>query len=388
MGPVYGCDVWRVLYWNADANNGQGAYELVPGVWAFGSITEDQTGQPVGGINETADDSAEIVVCTGPNLGYSAELRLTNQAFGTVSNPNLVGQISGGDTENDDIVIDYFVSSSSASRVFVNLSATTSASQAFLGYSRADIGVTITSTGTSSYYDPNQDQINLLTSGIWGEWGIFTLAHEYGHAVQEKALGGIAALGQCPASGHSIDGAYTLGCAYTEGFADFHGVYARRDVLTHAFVSDYLIEQDTYYPGYTYDASGNRTGTSTDGSIIEGAVAAFFYDLVDGPSDPDSYTNQSDGDDDAVQYPGQYLADIVRTCSVTFGIRSRRANGVDDLAYCFERTVDPAVRNSTTYFPTRSSDSKATLETEGATEPANWSQAAIRTLWTHNLYGQ
>ncbi len=97
-------------------------------------------------------------------------------------------------------------------------------------------------------------------------------AHEHGHAVPEKALGGNAATGQCR-SPHHVDGAYNLQCAYSEGSAD-------------------------------------------DGSIIEGAVAGFLYDLLDAPDWPDSPYNTADGDDDPVTFPGSYLADLVKTCNV------------------------------------------------------------------------
>jgi len=238
--------------------------------------------------------------------------------------------------------------------------------------------VNVSGTASNSYYDPNSDQVTIQTSSVWGEWGVFTLAHEYGHAAHQRALNVIFGYGACAESGHYIDGSYNLGCAYTEGFADFHGVYTRRDALTNTFASDYNIEHNVFY-------------SSGDGSIVEGAVAAFLYDLVDGPGDPDGAANESDGDDDAVQYPGTYVATLMRTCNITydfFGFHVRSENGIDDLSYCLERQVDPAVKNSSAYFVTRPSSNEAVSASEGATEPPSWSQSAIRTLWTHNLYGQ
>lgn len=110
-------------------------------------------------------------------------------------------------------------------------------------------------------------------------------------------------------------------------------------------------------------------------NIIEGAVAAFFFDITDG-------ANESH---DHVCYPGSYVANIIETCSVLDG-GWQRADGMDHLIYCFEQEVDPTVTGSGTYFPTRSVD--PTDQEEWATEPSGWSQADVRTLWTCNLYGE
>lgn len=172
------------------------------------------------------------------------------------------------------------------------------------------------------------------------------------------------ASGSCP-SPHYLDGPHNLRCAFSEGFADYHGAATRPDLGSYIYRS--RIESNAYYPGTRYHGSD---GDPNDGSIIEGAVAAFLYDLTD-PA------NESH---DQVQYPGSYVADIIRTCKTPV----YRANGVDHLVYCFEQIVDSAISSS--YFRTRSSPPSSI--SESATEPAGWSRSAIRTLWLRNLYGQ
>ena len=371
-GPVEGCDVYHVTYWNADANGGAGAYEQLDSVYAEWDITDDQTGQVINNQGQQIGSDGEIIICTWQGVGYNGTIQLTTYAGDMVS-PNTVAFFGGGNTQQ---YYGYYelVASSSPSRVFVNLRATKAGSQGLLGYNRPSILVVIGGTTTQYFHNPVSgfEKIDLRSVDVWGEVGIFALAHEYGHAVHEMALGGLAGYGDCPESGHAINGSYNLGCAWKEGFADFHGVYTRRDALTGSYASDYAIEHNVFY-------------SSGDGSIVEGAVSAFLYDLVDGPNDPDAFDNTTDGDDDAVQYPGSYVANLMRTCWVT-ATPSHGENGIDDLTYCLERQVDPAVTGSSVYFPTRGADPWA--ESEGATEPPTWSQGAIRALWTHNLYGQ
>lgn len=259
---------------------------------------------------------------------------------------------------------------------FVTMNRTVAASRALLGRARGRIPVLLASGAANSVYYPAADEITLRagatpTSHVFGTFGTFTLAHEYGHAVQHKALGGIPSSIACP-SPHFLNGASNLGCAYAEGFADFHAVAtlgAYRNAL----------EFNDYYPGCVYDAQGTCVAAASDGSTIEGAVAAFLYDLVDAPSEWEPF--------DQTAFPGSYVADVLRTCEVgTFGIVWSRATGIDHLSYCFERAVDPGVTGSATFFASRGADPTSTRES--ATEPAGWNRTSIRRSWVRNLYGQ
>lgn len=211
---------------------------------------------------------------------------------------------------------------------------------------------------------------NASPSHVWGDWGILAAAHEYGHAVHEKALGGIPNY-SCP--DHIIDGAYNLACAMAEGSANYHGAAVRGDLASYLYRTRF--EQNYYYPGCVYSGT-TCTDTSYDGSIIEGAVAAFLYDLTD-PANEAA---------DSVEYPGSYVAAIVSTCEWYnpaledwYG-----ANGVDHYVYCLENQVDTLYASP--YFTTRGSP--PLYMRESATEPNGWDPTDIRILWLYDLFVQ
>lgn len=86
-----------------------------------------------------------------------------------------------------------------------------------------------------------------------------------------------------------------------------------------------VVSDNEWYPGNpNYSSSGADVN---DGAIIEGSVAAFFYDLTD----------PTDEAHDLVEYPGSYVADIIETCYVnTTDSGIIRADAVDHLITCFE----------------------------------------------------
>jgi len=194
-------------------------------------------------------------------------------------------------------------------------------------------------------------------SHIGGPYGDFVVAHEYGHAVHEKALGGNVASGECPDS-HYLDGAHNIRCAYSEGFANYHGAVGIES--SNVYVSNF--ENNEFYPADRGDGDPN------DGAIIEGAVAAFLWDLTD----------PSDESHDGADYPGSYVADVIKTCKTD----GSRANGVDHLIACFQRQI-PSYSG---YFDTRSSSPSSF--NESATEPGSWDRTDVKALWRKNLYGE
>jgi len=114
---------------------------------------------------------------------------------------------------------------------------------------------------------------------------------------------------------------------------------------------------------------------ATDGSIIEGAVAAFLFDLADAYSIVEPW--------DTLAFPGTYIADIVVSCKVN-GLY--RADGVDHLIFCFEQEVDSSLAISPhTYFPTRVANTYGQWNSAGT--PPGWSQSAVRATWIRDLYG-
>lgn len=222
------------------------------------------------------------------------------------------------------------------------------------------------------YYSSGDDRIATNYTRVFGEDGEFVSTHEFGHAFHYKA---IEAPGphDCTDGRHSINVPDLMGCAFVEGFADFFSIWVAGERLTTswspAFASDNALES-------------NPWRSLGDGSRIEGAVAAFLYDLVDAPGSPDSPSNSSDGDEsfDGVSFSGSYVADLIKTCSLSnpgdFAVS--KLDGIDQFIYCAERSVTatPLGVNWRSY----------TSFTEGATEPSFWSLAVIRRLWRYNLY--
>lgn len=258
-------------------------------------------------------------------------------------------------------------------------------SPAIMGYSRPRVNFWVSDQADNSYYNRGDDRIVMREQHIWARFGDGwrIVAHEYGHALHERGLGGNAG-GDCP-SPHQFDGAYNLKCAFSEGFAGFYGAFVQGDKVSLSFASDDRIEADSAFSGWRYYLNA-RLERSYDGSIIERAVAAFLYDLVDGPASPNTTANTSDGvDDDPVQFPARYISELIRTCYVSYGSLPRRANGVDELVGCMENLVDPLVWNSPVYFSTR--DGTPSGYSESATEPPGWSRTVIRNLWLRDLYG-
>jgi hypothetical protein len=218
----------------------------------------------------------------------------------------------------------------------------------------------------SSCHKPSSDQIYINDSQVGGAFGDFTVAHEYGHALHEKGLGGNGGSGQCPDE-HRISGAYNMQCAYYEGFADYHA-----NVVNFPYFG-FNLESNSYYRGcIEYDERDRCTeyASTIDGAIVEGAVASFLYDLTD-PA------NESKDD---LDYSGQYVAEIIKTCDVYNYYSWTRANGVDHLIACFENRIP----NYDFSFSTRSLE--PTNYREQATEPTGWDYFPIRKNWNKNLY--
>ena len=77
-----------------------------------------------------------------------------------------------------------------------------------------------------------------------------------------------------------------------EGFADFYSMWISGDKLTtFPFAGDHGLENNTYQGLPTNPPPGG------DGVRVESAVAAFLYDIVDGPNEPDGTANEAGGEE-------------------------------------------------------------------------------------------
>lgn len=197
-------------------------------------------------------------------------------------------------------------------------------------------------------YNTGSDVIAIDTAHVWGERGIELAAHEYGHAFHHIALGGFPdVVTDC--SFHGLPTYTSLSCAFVEGFAEYYSVVTRPDANFTLY--------DRFEVGYDLLINPNPDSTDPNdpnGSLIEGAVAAFLLDVTDPANEPH----------DAVAYPAPYLADVIETCRVGDTNRTTHADGIDHIIRCLENQVDATING---YFHTRSPVS--TSYSESATEP-------------------
>ena len=351
-----------LVYYDQDA----GSYAPIASGYIHGDYVDMQYGTHTGGwaTYTEADGYYEIPCSAGPATYFQATLDADNSGVVTLA-PASMGTYSpyaGDQCDWDDgnIIVD----NSEMARVYTNLNVTISQSRSFFGYTRNGISVVFfngTSTDVSYYYwGDDRIHINRTPSAqqVWGPFGVFTAAHEYGHALQQQALGGIPPH-SCPST-HQFNVAMDWSCAYTEGWADYHAAATRGSAGS--FFS--AIESDQALLG------------NSNGAGVEGSVAAFLFDL----SDP---ANESPHD--VMQYPGHYVAEIVKTCKTATGFGTQQANTVAGLILCFEDTFDLTTWN--TYF-SAGGGTTPYGESNTAAKPSGWSATDIRTAWKWNLFAQ
>ena len=227
---------------------------------------------------------------------------------------------------------------------------------------------------------------------LWGPWGSFVIAHEYGHHLHHTTLGGLADIPPS-CSEHAAYTAEAMGCAYNEGWADYHALRTEPDTTEVPYqyhynrASDYEnnrgIDATSGRPVYTYFREDDpENGRTLDGSLLHGEVTAFFYDLFDPMNEPH----------DPLELAVGAVLNVMRDCRVARGSDTTSATGVDHLIWCLEGEVDSAITGGADYFDARDVPD---LETRSyhpmwQNQMANtkWPKDDIRRLWFGNLYGQ
>ncbi len=220
------------------------------------------------------------------------------------------------------------------------------------GYSRGPVKWrTRAMEDAGSSYNRFYDRITFRKT-YYSAW---TAAHEYGHALHNKALGGGWDAGsKCTSRERRYNEPTDYLCAFKEGFADYAGnIGAPKDLPFGNWESQH------------YDAANGKDGT------IEANVAALFHDLIDGGTETGDLTS----------YPGKYIADVFASCWVTnsAGRRSHR-NDVSDFVWCLEKRVDPNAHAES--FPGRDTPRSVS---ESADEPDDWDADDIRSTWKKNV---
>lgn len=217
-----------------------------------------------------------------------------------------------------------------------------------------------------SQYDLDNDVILMKASEpnhIFGAFGLFTAAHEYGHAVHHRALGGINPGHAENCNPHRVPIRSSLGCALAEGFADYHAVATAGSGASWFFrIRDrrFAVVSDS---------------PQADAAQAEGPVASVLFDITDS-ADDGTETH------DRIDYPRSYVSQIMETCRNPDG----PADGMDFIVYCFEQGIREAVvyHTSPEFFFARGQN--PLFASESANEPSVWRLTDIRDVWLHNLY--
>jgi hypothetical protein len=356
----------QVLYLNQDVGN----YEPVVGAivqWqivdAFNTVT-----QSFQGITD-ANGMYDGPCVTLPGFEYA---RVTY----TLESPDVrVNGYTGSWIDDScDPSVRYSFISGTYGWIFSRFSQFIPFSRSLLNVSRGQIDVSYDASAPAdktAYYTPVNlftvgDRITMVPSSIGLDYGRFTVAHEYGHAIHEKALSGNATSGQCP-SQHFLQGFYNLACAFSEGFADFVGA-----------TSENVWSTGRFYRGIVNYTNGEFYVSGGDGAVQEAAVAALLYDLTDSPGGDNGASEPWD------QTLGERVAATIRDCRVRVGSSSpTRVRGVDDFIYCAERTIDPNIKS---LFFSRPYFARATSIWANASASQFWQQSAVRAVWRKNLF--
>lgn len=355
-----GSGLRQLVYHNPDIN----AWQPVPGVTVRWDVYDNQFGSVTGNGSAITDAGGYY---TAPCLASyeSAYGTWTMQnSYSTVEYTGYWGE-SGCDLTDQQYSL-----SSPHSWLYLYITQFAPWSHGLLSQSRGPVALWYDPNLSGAKYAPGNDRITVGVSPyIYGQFGRFTLAHEYGHALHEKALDGNAAGGQCPTT-HYLNGYYNLECAFSEGFADFMGA-ASQNVWDVGIYYQYIVD-------YT---NGPWFGAGQDGSIQEAAVAALLYDMADTPGGDGGASEPWDGVGGAYQ-----VALTIKHCRLyTSGGFTTRPRGADHFVYCAERNIDPAVRSS--FFTTRTTTYRPTSITANAGYSGDWPTPAVRPVWRKNLYG-
>lgn len=361
---------WRVRYYNQYA----GAYQPVAG--AVYSL--DACSRPL--YKFTCDDEDFTRIdggATDPNgyIYFACNYDEYQLNVSTSAGTYRFQVVNGGNAVRSDMQADCgglfeMVLPSSQSHLFLEMNRVWNGAATHFGATRSALSIEVVTSG-GSRYSPSTDRVYIETADIWGgaDRLAFTAGHEYGHAFHQKGLGGNEGSGSCP-DPHFLDAESNLQCAYSEGFANYVATAIRADLVTFSYRS--LIEADSYFPGCIQRASTYPYacyGVSYDGSVIEGAFAAFLYDITDSSAEQH----------DLMAATGSYVRDLVLSCKVQYSWILRRANGTDELVYCAENAINPSG-----YLTRRGAYPVA--YSEAAVEPAGWTSSAIHTNWVWNMY--
>jgi hypothetical protein len=324
---------------------------------------------------------------SAPNTYYVVRFYNANDKV-VVNNPwltSLAASASGNLKDNCGLVFQ-IKSSRRTAYLFENMNKVIDNARSFFQKSRGRINVYAYDSGHDTYYTNDmiviydKDANHTIISG--GHYGQFVIAHEYGHAFQNKELGGLPNYSCQP---HVPGGAYSLGCAYGEGFGDYFASVTSTNIIPYLTIEDDLNYDGQpsyigclhveYYEDGSYKGC-NEYASQPDGPIVEGAVASFLYDLTDPGNE--SFDN--------AYYPGSFIANIMKNCRVKVSGDWSHPDGIDELIACLQFRLP----NYSNHFSTRNNPPTDYNDNEllSIPIPSGWSRTAIRKLWHKNLYNE
>ena len=215
------------------------------------------------------------------------------------------------------------------------------------------------------------------------EWGLFrdkiifsrsgalsarTAAHEYTHALHNKAMGGLWGTDNCSPHSYYRPSSYT--CAFSEGLAQYGSWVG----APHDF--NRLLETIP-------DTLGDLP--TTPKPKVEGHVAALFNDLIDAPIGGPNGSDDVEEPEDKTHYSAHYVMKVFATCEVKdektwFPDDWQKRDDVSDFVWCLENRVDTV--EHTAVFPGIETPHDAREE---AREPSDWNADSIRSTWLWNM---
>ena len=224
-------------------------------------------------------------------------------------------------------------------------------------------------------YSPSEDVIRLhpdRLTGLGAEDGAFTVLHEYGHAFHYRAIEPWASY-NCNSDEHYVDRPCTLSCAFVEGFADFFSAWTVGERLPYYYLGPTAVEQ-------------NGFRSLGDGALIEGATAGFLFDLVDVPGS----VAPGRPDDETVQYPGVWLANVMSGCDLapTFGSPVTRLDGMDQVVYCGRASIQGGSGPASGGSPYNDWRTYAVARASATSVPPTANATKFNQLWDYNLFNR
>jgi hypothetical protein len=189
------------------------------------------------------------------------------------------------------------------------------------------------SLALGSWYDAPLHIVSIKSDDIWENEGASTQAHEYGHSYHHKALGGIGHIYISSADPRHYFRDESNGAkALLEGFAAFFETLV---MPGKSWIDPYVRNPDIY----RNVAIGPRA---------EARVAAYFWDLVDDPSERGSAHEYGSALDfwgagsifpspesfDGIQFTHAYVGNVLRDCRTGYGVLTVRPESIDGIRVC------------------------------------------------------